>query len=142
MKTIWSFLNTALVTLGLWGGYRSTEPGSLQQASADPMLWLVILLVMPLFSIGSVYYSTRRWRSTLPRPSWDRNPVNWWPDPLQSLFFSMCFMATMAIGAELRRPAIGSAGFWMVGIYSSAAIGLGVGQLFVYRIYRRHIVKE
>jgi hypothetical protein len=29
----------------------------------------------------------------------------------------------------------------MVGIYSSAAIGLVVGQLLVYRIYRRYIVK-
>lgn len=51
-------------------------------------------------------------------------------------------MATMAIGAALRRPAIGSVGFWMVGNYSSMAIGLAVGQLFVYQIYRRHIVKE
>jgi hypothetical protein len=51
-------------------------------------------------------------------------------------------MATMAIGAALRRPAIGSVGFWMVGIYGSMAIGLVVGQLLVYRIYRRRIAKE
>jgi hypothetical protein len=142
MKPIWNILNIGLLTLGFWGGYRSTEPGSLRHANPDPVLWLVILLIMPLFSIGSVYYSTRRWRNILSRPSWDRNPVNWWPDPLQSLFFSMCFMATMAIGAALRRPAIDSVGFRMVGIYGSTAIGLVVGQLLVYRIYRRHIAKE
>jgi hypothetical protein len=62
-------------------------------------------------SAGEINYSTRRSRSTLPRPSWDRNPINWWPDPLQSLVFSMCFMVTMAVGAALRRPPIGSVGF-------------------------------
>jgi hypothetical protein len=37
MKPIWNTLNIGLLALGLWGGYRSTEPGSLSHANADPM---------------------------------------------------------------------------------------------------------
>lgn len=44
MKPIWNILNIGWLTLGLLGGYRSTELGSLTHANPDPMLWLVILL--------------------------------------------------------------------------------------------------
>jgi len=104
-------------------------------------MWLMILIIMPLFAIGAVHYSIQRWVNMLPRPSWSRNSANWWQDPLQSLLMSTRTTAMMAMGAALRRPAIGSVGFWMFGVYCSAAIGLAIGQLVVYRTYRRHILE-
>lgn len=141
MKTIWYIVNTGCVMWALWGGYRSTAPDRLQHANPDLRLCFVLLLIMPLFSLGIVYYSIRRWRQdTVQRPSWHRNPINWWGDPLQALFISTCFVASMAIGAALRHPAIGSVGFWMLGVYYSVGIGLLIGQLLVYRVFRRHIL--
>jgi hypothetical protein len=56
MKPIWNILNIGLLALGLWGGYRSTEPGSLTHANPDPMLWLVVLFIMPLHNADAPRY--------------------------------------------------------------------------------------
>jgi hypothetical protein len=142
MKNIWYIVNTVLVTLALRDGYTSMAPESLRHTNPEPLLCVIILLIMPFFALGSVYYSIRRWKhDRLARPTWDRNPLNWWHDPLQSLFISTCVMAATAIGAALRRPVIGSVGFWTFGGYCSFAIGLLVGQLLVYRIYRGRIIE-
>jgi tellurite resistance protein TehA-like permease len=140
MKNFWYVANFGYLALGLYCGYYSTAPDRLQHIIPDPVAWLAILIVMPLLAIGTVYYSIRCWQNILPRPSWNRNSINWWEDPLQSLFMTMCTTAMMAMGAVLRAPAIGSAGFWMFGVYCSVAIGFAVGQMVVYRIYRRHII--
>ena len=112
MKNIWYVINIALVALALLGGYNSLSPEKLPHTNPDAILCGVILLVMPLFAIGSVRWFIRRWNhNRLARPSLGRNPLNWWHDPLQSLFISTCFMAAMAIGSAVRHPTIGSVGF-------------------------------
>ena len=141
MKNIWYVINIALVALALLGGYRSLSPDKLRNTNPDAILCGLILLVLPLFAIGSVGYSIRRWNhSRLGRPSLSRNPFNWWHDPLQSLFISTCIAVSTAIGSALRRPSLGSVGFWMVAFYTCCALGLLVGQILVYRIYRENII--
>ena len=44
------------------------------------------------------------WPFKLRKPSWNRSPINWWDDPLQSLFVSMCYMGAMAIGTSCGAP--------------------------------------
>jgi hypothetical protein len=134
-------MNIALVALALLGGYCSLSPEKLRNTNPDAILCGLILLLMPCFAIGSVGYSIRRWNhSRLARPSLSRNPLNWWHDPLQSLFISTCIMVSMAIGSALRRPAIGSVGFWTLAVYACLALGLLIGQILVYRIYRQNII--
>ena len=141
MKNIWYVINIALVALGLLGGYNSLSPEELRNTNPDSILCGIILLLMPLFAIGSVGYSIRRRNhSRLARPSLSRNPLNWWHDPLQSLFISMCVAASTTIGSALRHPTIGSVGFWTLGVYACFALGLLVGQILVYRIYRENII--
>jgi hypothetical protein len=141
MKNIWYVINIALVALALLGGYNSLSPERLRHTNPDAIACGIILLVMPLFSIGSVSYSIRRWNhDRLARPSLSRDPLNWWHDPLQSLFISTCGMAAMALGSAVRRPTIGSVGFWTVAVYACFALGLLVGQILVYRIYRENII--
>ena len=140
MKNIWYVINFALITLALPGGYNSLSPEKLRNKNPDLILCGSILLVTPLFALLSVNYSIRRWNhNKLARPSWGRNSLNWWHDPLQSLFISTCAMAFMAIGGALRHPTVGSVGFWTVATYTSFALGLFVGQILVYRIYRENI---
>ena len=140
MKHLWAVLNCTLVALALWGGYNSMNPEKLRHTNPGPVLCLLVLLVMPLFAVGSVGYAIRRWkRDALNRPSWTRNPFNWWGDPLQSLFISTCIMGAMAVGSSVQRPTFGSVGFWTLGVYACVAIGLLVGQVLVYRIYRQRI---
>jgi hypothetical protein len=73
-------------------------------------------------------------------PHIEQNPFNWWHDPLQSLFISTCIAISTAIGSALRHPSLGSVGFWTVAFYSCIALGLLVGQILVYRIYRENII--
>lgn len=83
--------------LGLWGGYKTTSPETLSRTNPDVTLCAILLILMPVFALGTVYYSKLRWDRDnkmlarpfkLSRPSWSRNPINWWGDPLQSLFIS------------------------------------------------------
>ncbi|HUJ33132.1 MAG TPA: hypothetical protein VLY23_17760 [Candidatus Acidoferrum sp.] len=148
MRYVWRIVNTGLVTIGLWDGYRTTASETLRRTNPDPILCGILLIIIPLFALGTVYYSKYRWDQenkilarpfTLRKPSWSRNPINWWGDPLQSLFISMCYMGAMAIGASLRHPEISSVGFWTFGVYFCFAIGLLVGQLLAYRVFRERI---
>ncbi|MGB2636614.1 MAG: hypothetical protein WAM58_21980 [Candidatus Acidiferrum sp.] len=140
MKHVWRIVNVGLIMSSLWGGYNSMTPEKLRHTNPDVYACIAILVVMPFFALGCVGYSIRRWkRDPLSRPSWDRNPMSWWFDPLQSLFVFTCVMAATAIGSALRHPALGSVGFWTVGVYCSFVIGLLLGQILAYRIYREHI---
>lgn len=141
MKNIWYVINIALVTLGLPSGYNSLSPEKLRHTNPDAIFCGAILLLTPLFAIWSVQYSIQRWNHRrLARPSLSRNPLNWWHDPLQSLFISTCIMVSTAIGSALRGPTIGSVGFWTLAVYVCFALGLLVGQILVYRIYRENII--
>jgi hypothetical protein len=141
MKQVWYIANCGLVMLSWKGGYDLLSPDNLLHANPDPIFCLAIFVMMVFFTLGCVYYSTLRWGpNTLRRPSWHRNPIRWWTDPLQSLFISTCTFGAAAVGAALRGSAIGSVGFWLTGAFFSSAFGLLVGQLLVYRIYKREIV--
>jgi hypothetical protein len=141
MKNIWYVLNIALVTLALPGGYNSLLPEKLGNKNPDVIFCGLILLGVPLFALWRVNYSIRRSNdSKLARPSLSRSPLNWWRDPLQSLFISTCVAVSMAIGGALRHPTIGSVGFWMVTAYTCFAFGLSIGQILAYRMYRENII--
>jgi hypothetical protein len=139
-KTIWSVLNVCLFGLSLWQGYASLAPEQLRHVNPDAVFCSIILLTLPLFALGTVGYSVRQWNvQKLRRPSLDRNPLNWWFDPLQSLFITTCNIAAMGVGSLLRR-ATGSVAFWTVATYFCAFFGLVIGQVLVYRVYRDRVV--
>jgi hypothetical protein len=140
MKNFWTVLNSTLVALSFWDGYESMTPSRLLHKNPDAVFCFTILLLTPAFALGTVEFSTRGWKvRRFARPSWNRNPFNWWGDPLQSLFISTCIMGAMTLGGAVQHPAFGSVGFWMLGAYTCTAIGLLVGQILVYRIYRECI---
>lgn len=140
MRYFWIILNSIAVLLALRGGYASLTPDRLRHTNPDPVVCFIVLLGMPVFAILSVGYALRRSKTDpLPRPSWSRNPFNWWGDPLQSLFVATCIMGATALGSAVQHPAFGSVGFWTLGVYCSFTIGLLVGQVLVYRIFRQRI---
>jgi hypothetical protein len=140
MKNIWYVVNIALIALALPAGYNSLSSEKLRNKNPDALSCGLILLLSPLFAILSVNFAIRRSnRGRLARPSLSRNPLDWWNDPLQSLFVSMCVMISAAIGGALRHPAIGSVGFWMLAVYVCFDVGILFGQILVYRIHRENI---
>ena len=141
MAHIWRIINIGLVIFSFYFGYAIMAPAMLGHNNPDAILCVIVLVLIPLFALGSVYYSIYRWKcSTLRRPSWNRFPANWWFDPLQSLFMSTWAMAAVTLGSALRLPAVGFSGFWMSASLCCITIGLLVGQFFVYKIFRSRIV--
>ena len=139
-KTIWFVLNICLFGLSVWQGYVSLAPEQLRHVNPDAVFCSLILLTLPLFALGTVGYSVRRWNvEKLRRPSFDRNPLNWWFDPLRSLFMTTWNMAAMGVGSLLR-PSTGAVAFWMVATYFCAFFGLVIGQVLVYRVYRDRVI--
>ena len=139
-KSVWLVVNVGLIALSARQGYMSVGPEQLRHVNPDAVLCSLLLVILPLFVWGTVGYSVRQWKvEKLRRPTFDRNPLNWWFDPLQALFITTCNMAAMAVGGLLR-GATGSVAFWMVASYFCFFVGLVVGQILVYRIYRERIV--
>ena len=141
MKYVWCVINIALVVDALREGYAFTAPERLLRMNPDAISCGIILVTTPLVALGFVYYSMRRWNhEKLRRPSFSRNPLNWWHDPLQPLFISTCVFGAGAIGGAARRPSVNSVGFWMVGVQVCFAVGLLIGQLLAYRRYSEQII--
>jgi hypothetical protein len=142
-SNLWGIVNLVLIADAFREGYLALAPDRLRHTNPDALLCLIILLVMPLFALWAVTYSIRRWKADpLPRPSWNRNPLRWWRDPLQALFVLTCIMTATATGSSVRQPTFGSVGFWTLGMYACLAVGLLVGQILVYRIYRQRIASS
>jgi hypothetical protein len=140
VRTIWFVVNASLIALSMRQGYVSLSPEQLRHVNPDAVFCSIILLTFPLFSLLTVYFSVRECNvDKLRRPSFDRNPLNWWYDPLQSLFITSCNTAAAGVGSLMRR-APGSVAFWMMAMYFCAFFGLVIGQLLVYRVYRDRVV--
>jgi hypothetical protein len=143
MKNFWLIINVGLVILCAFGGYSLMSPENLRQENPDVILCSILLVVMPLFAIGTVSYSIHTGKcEKLRRPSWNRHAIDWWHDPLQSLFISNWTAAALAIGSAIRLPEVHAAGFWVSAMCFCLAIGLLIGQFLVYRIFRARIVKS
>jgi len=54
MKYIWCVVNVGLIILSVFGGYSLMSPERLRQENPDEILCLILLVVMPLFALGSV----------------------------------------------------------------------------------------
>jgi hypothetical protein len=140
MKYIWRIFNSCLVGLGFYAGYACMSPGRLAKSNPDAIFCLLILVLTPVVPLWSVYYLVRSGKcQAVRRPTWGRNPLNWWYDPLQSSFVSTCLMSAAAIGSAFRLPGSGAVGFWTFAAYCCCAVGLAVGQLIVYKVYRQRI---
>jgi hypothetical protein len=141
MQHIWGVLNLALIGVSVWTGYSEMEPDKLRHANPD-VIFCAVLAGMIAFSLGSVWYSVSGAKqTTLRRASWRRFSIDWWHDPLQGLFLSCCFTGAMAVGAAFRLRATTQTGFWMFMFFVCMFLGLLIGQLAVYKVYRERIVE-
>jgi len=140
MKHVATILNSVLVALSGWGGYRAMSPENLLHMNPDWIFCSVIFVTVPLFVLVIVQYSISRKKQTaLRRPAWDRFSINWWHDPLQCLFLSTFLCASTVCGSALRLFGTSSTGVWTFISYLSTLWGLLIGQYLVYRLHRERI---
>ena len=138
----WMVLNLALLVLSVWTGYGEMAPDKLAHSNPDVVFCSITLVGMIAFSFGAVWYSLSGARQeTLRRPSWRRFSIDCWHDPLQCLFLSCCFTGAMTVGAAFHLPGTSATGFWMFNFFVCLFLGLLIGQLLVYSVYRERITK-
>jgi len=141
VSRIWYIVNACLLVLGLLGGYASLAPESISGSNPDAVLCLLVIVIIPVVFIGGIHYGTARLGlRELHTPSWERNPLLFWYDPLQFLFVAtlVCFAAT--IGSGFRSWLAGWVGFWIFGLYCSMVIGLVIARILIYRLFRSRIM--
>lgn len=136
---IWVMTNAALVALSVYTGWAEMEPRSLSESNPDALLCAVIFFGLPLFVVGALSIAkVRRFR----RPSWNRFPLNWWSDPLQTLFVSTLCALGLFVGSLSGLYRVGPRGFWMTASFGSTFLGLLITQILAYRLFRNRIEKE
>lgn len=140
MNQVWPAFNTVLLVLGFLGGYTSTAPTNIRDTNPDAVLCLLVIAAVPIVILGGTYYATARLGVTeLRLPSWTRNALLFWYDPLQFLFIATLVCLAATIGSGLRMWLTGWAGFWTFGLYGSMVIGLLIARVLAYRIFRSRI---
>ncbi len=137
-KSIWGLVNTVLVVVAFWTGYNEISPENLRGTNPDQYLCLSLLLAMPLGVVLLVCFPRRE---TLERPSWGRTPLFLGRDPLQGVFLTTVTVFGYALGSSLGISGAGAIGRWTVAIWWSTFVGLVLGQVIVYIVYRGRITR-
>jgi hypothetical protein len=89
---------------------------------------------------GSFYSVRRHGLVEIKRPSFDRNVFKFWKDPLQFMGFSFAVSLSSIIGALPRLPFSGEIGLWAFAVDCSMTLGLGLGLLLTFRIFKARII--
>jgi len=130
---IWLVFNVILTALSVWTGYAEMSPAMGERSNADLIFCVAIIVSIPVFAICTVHFSTVH---DLRKPSWDRFPLNWWGDPLQTLFISTLSALGLVVGSLFRFGTSGIIEVQLAATYVSILVGLVIGQMIVYAVYR------
>jgi len=135
-------LNIALLGLSVLAGYTEMALDLLSRKNPDAIFCTIALLGTIGASFGTVAYSIcGAGQQTLRRPSLGRFSIDWWHDPLQCLFLSCVFTGGLAVRAAFRLPGTSATGFCEFTFFLCLFLGLLIGQLGVYLVYRERITK-
>jgi hypothetical protein len=122
------------------GGFVSLAPENLTKTNVDIYACTTVFLGFAFFALGSPWYSLREKHcEVIPRPSFFRVSFNWWRDPLQCLWLSICYTGAVAVGAFFRVFWTTDQGRWLFWSYVSMTAGFLLGTLAAQRIFRERI---
>lgn len=135
-RTVWFILNLTLIVLSFWTGYQEMTLDNLRGMNPDAVFCLLLLVITPLFVLGALgVAATERFQ----KPSFSRFPLNWRGDPLQAIFVTTwCFLG-LFVGNALHLGKAGRVGFWLMASSGSVFVGLLIGRLLAFYVYRHRI---
>ena len=152
MKHFWRVLNTALLIFCAWTGYWTVAPERVNDRGFirsdipvgpdyPPITFscLAIFLMLGIFSFVTFRRACRK-GSSFRWPGWDRNPFRELSDPIQALVIPLIALLTGTVVATLRflfGPTLGAGAIIFLWSWD---IGIVVGALIAYAIYRPRIV--
>lgn len=142
MKYAGVILNAIFIAFVGYGGYEATSPERLGGNNPEWILVPIVVVLTPLAVIGLVADAIYGAQCERLRPaSWRRFSLSWRRDPLQVV--NLCIVAGTAacFGAGLHLSSRDAVGVWMFAIYVAMLIGLILGRLISYTVFRSRIEK-
>jgi hypothetical protein len=140
MKKLWPVIYAILIPIVIISGYRALSQEATAGTNVDWIFVTVAFVGLVAFSLGSVTYGFRySKKEKMKRPTWDRHPIGWWTDTLQSLRFCWVSMALYAFGALFAFRRADEKGRMMFFFLVAMPAGLFVGERLVYAIYGKKI---
>jgi len=152
MKHFWRAMNVSLIVFCAWSGYWAVAPERLNDhgfiRSVVPVgpnyapISFSSAVVFVMFGISSFVAFRRACLkgSSFYLPSWDRNPFREVGDPLQALVISLIGLVSGTVAATLRFLFGSSLGLGAILFLCAWDIGLLLGAVIGYVIYRPRIV--
>src|SRR6202012_5353377 len=96
----WTITNLVVVALAAYGGFEFIQPRNHGNTNADWTFVGTSFVVTTIFPWGAMHYSRSRGVAEWKRSSLDRNPFNWWTDPLQSIRVSILEACAFVLGGS------------------------------------------
>jgi len=152
MKHFWRAINVSLVVFCAWSGYWAVAPERAYDRgfirSVVPVgpdyapIGFSTVIVSVMFAVYSFMTFRRAYRKDISFrfPSWDRNPFRDLGDPLQALVIQLTALLAGTVAATLRFLFGSTLGVGAIVFLWSWDIGLLLGALIAYVIYRPRIV--
>jgi hypothetical protein len=140
MRHLWRYIYVIGAVCVLVGGYLSLSAGQTERTNADWLFVSIAFAITCVFPLGAMAYSRGIGVQEFRRPSFDRQPLDWWRDTLQPLRVSVVSAALYLLGASFALPHTDHRGVMLFWFYAALAAGLFIGERLVYRVYRAQIV--
>lgn len=141
MKNVWRIIYFGLLITAPYAGFTSLRPEQTAKTNPDWVFISISFVCTLLFPLMALGFSRVHGIKQFMRPTFGRNFLRWWSDPLQPLRFCVYASILTAAGASLAVPtadAIGKLTFYW---YLALAAGLILGERIAYHIFRERIVE-
>jgi hypothetical protein len=140
MERVWPIIYAALGIGALIKGYLSLSPAQTQRTNADWLFVTITLILSTLSPLGMMAYSRARGNGTYRRPTFHRHPFGWWSDTLQPIRVSLIFAVLYCTGSAWALPHTDAQGKILFYWHLAIAVGMFLGERFVYRVFKERIV--
>jgi len=140
MKKAWPTIYAALIPVIIVLGYTSLSPERTARTNVDWILISITFVALLFFPLGAVAYGfSHSKKETLRRPTWDRPPLGWWTDTLQSLRVTLAYMVLFTIGGTFALADADEKGRMLFFLFVAMSAGLFIGERLVYAFYGKKI---
>ena len=137
---IWPIIYILLIPFTIFTGFHSLRPEDTAGTNPDWVLVIVTFIACSFFPLAAVAFGLNYTKKdSIQKPTWDRHPIGWWTDTLQSLRFTLVYLSLYALGAVFAFQRADENGRMMFFFILSMPVGLFLGERLVYAIYRNKI---
>jgi len=136
---LWTIVNLVLIASAVYGGFEAIQPRHHSNTNVDWTFIAISFVVTSIFPWGAMLHSRSTGVTEWKRPSFNRNPLRWWKDPLQPLRITILGVCAYLLGGAAALPHTDEQGLMLFWWNVAILVGLSLGERFVYWWFRAQI---